>query len=67
MMWNYAEEKLGYPCQICAGETAAIGMALPLCRRHEIEWLASEERAERATARQRFIDRVKKMEGRSGG
>jgi hypothetical protein len=40
-------------------------MSLPLCHEHEIEWLASEERAERATARQRFIDRVKK-EGGSG-
>ena len=62
MMWDYTAEKLGYPCRICGEETTAIGMALPLCRFHEIEWLASEELAERATARQRFIDRVKKEE-----
>jgi len=51
------------PCAICGEESAVIGMSLPLCHEHEIEWLASVERAERATARQRFIDRVKKERG----
>jgi hypothetical protein len=60
MTWNYQKEKEKYSCAICGEETTAIGMALPLCHRHEIEWLASPERAERAAARQRFIDRMKR-------
>jgi hypothetical protein len=60
MVWNCAAEKKRHPCAICGKDPASIGMALPLCRPHELEWLASEERAERATARQRFIDRVRK-------
>jgi hypothetical protein len=60
MAWDYEAEKKKCPCRICGGAPAAIGMALPLCRVHELEWLASEERAERATARQRFIDRMRK-------
>jgi hypothetical protein len=60
MAWDYEAEKKKCPCRICGDEPTAIGMALPLCRVHELEWLASEERAERATARQRFIDRMRK-------
>ena len=60
MVWDYVAEKKQHPCAICGEDPATIGMALPLCHTHEIEWLASAERTERATARQRFIDRVKK-------
>jgi len=49
--------------EICGKAPVSVGMVHPLCHEHEIEWLASEERAERATARQRFIDRMRKKEG----
>lgn len=57
MTWDYAAAKK--PCAICGGETSDSGMILPLCRTCELEWLASGERTERATARQRFVDRRK--------
>lgn len=62
MTWDYAAAKK--PCAICGGETGDVGMALPLCRGCEVEWLASAERTERATARQRFVDRKKRERGR---
>jgi hypothetical protein len=67
MARDYAAEKRKKPCEICGQDPAVIGMSLPLCHEHEIEWLASEERAERATARQRFIDRAKKENGAGKG
>jgi endogenous inhibitor of DNA gyrase (YacG/DUF329 family) len=67
-MWDYKAEKEKRPCAICGGPVSTTGMTLPLCDHPcEVEWLASAERTERATARQRFIDRMKKARGAGKG
>jgi hypothetical protein len=58
-VWDYKARKSERPCVICGGEANCVGMALPLCNADEVEWLASEERAVRATARIRFVNRMR--------
>jgi hypothetical protein len=64
MAWDYQAEKATRSCLICGAEPSGIGMNLSLCRDCEIDWLASAERTERATARARFIERRKKENGK---
>lgn len=59
MTWDYDGEKKKHPCVVCGGEVAVVGMTLPLCNSCEVIWIASDERTQRATARWRFVNRVR--------
>lgn len=60
-IWDY--EKAKKLCAVCGGETEGVGHTIPFCRPHEIEWIASEERTQAATARRRFVERRRKELG----
>jgi hypothetical protein len=54
-------EKPPRACAICGGGQSAPGdgQLIWLCFEHEKAWRDSPERTEAATARQRFVERVK--------
>lgn len=58
MAWDYGAAK--HDCVICGLTTIGAGQTLPFCSRCELLWQDSKERAEAATARQRFVDRMRK-------
>jgi hypothetical protein len=56
--WDYS--KLKKNCAVCGADAGSTAQVIALCFQCTTYWLESPERAEAATARARFVERMKK-------